>query len=214
MFPFHLRCHPSITTSHILRVLRLPLVLLVVVVSFGTTACDQEKSKKANTPGLNVNPVLEGVSSTAAYLELKNSLLKRTKCIASEVARDTKLPKEKADKNKPENEAAVNRFINAMVDRYKNLCDLFIEVEKNTQPVFKQIQRDQKMPNELYAFSIFLEKTDSNLDEPVFTKEEVGLFDSKRSCEVIEAFAHVRNIPVQRCRKWEDIMKLAGKPEK
>src|SRR3989344_354548 len=46
MFPFHLRCHPSITTSHILRVLRLPLVLLVVVVSFGTTACDQEKSKK------------------------------------------------------------------------------------------------------------------------------------------------------------------------
>ena len=177
------------------------------MVALGTTACSKEEPRKVD-PVSNVDPVLNGVSISAAYTKLNMSHLKRTHCIMSEI--DVRLSEKKSDKGKSKADAIVDRYISDMIDQHKNLCDLFAEVEKNTQSVFEQIKRDRKLPNDLYVFSVFLPTGDGSNNESVFAEEEVGLFGAKHLCETVEKSAHVKNIPVRRCRVWVDITKLSG----
>lgn len=191
------------------RIPRVLLALLAVIVVLGTTACSKEEPRKrATIPGLGVDPGLEGVSISAAYTKLNMSHLKQMHCIMSEIVEDVRLSEKKSDKGKSKADAIVNRYISDMIDQDKNLCDLFAEVEKNTQPVFEQIKRDKKLPNDLYVFSVFLSTGDGSNNERVFAEEEVGLFGSKHSCETVEKFARVKNIPIRRCHVWIDITKL------
>jgi hypothetical protein len=91
--------------------------------------------------------------------------------------------------------------VSEIVDSYKNFCRLFDEVEKTTSPVFDRIIREEKLPKELYVFSVFSSTSDRGLEE-----HTVGLFDSQASCDAIEQFAHGKSIPVRQCHKWEDIV--------
>lgn len=198
------------TTFSMVRTLRVLLALLAVMVALGTTACSKEEPRKVD-PVLNVDPVLDGVSGSAAYMKLKMFHLKQMRCIAAEVVEKVRLSEKKSDKGKSGADVVadrVDRLSSYMIDQHKNLCDLFAEVEKNTQPVFEQIKRDRKLPNDLYVFSVFLSTGDGSNNERVFAEEEVGLFGSKHSCETVEEFARVKNIPIRRCRVWIDITKL------
>ena len=189
------------------------LFSMVLVASFLTSSCsEKEKPKKAIAPQINIDATLSEISQMAALVQLSMKVQKSTNCMVANSFDTTNLPRKNPDKQKSGTDVYLNKIISEMVDSYKNLCSLFIEAEKTTGPVFENIKRERKLPNELYVFSVFSKTSEGNEDGASFEEQEVGLFDSQASCEVIEKLAHDKGIPVRQCHKWEDILKLLKKP--
>lgn len=189
------------------------LISIVLVASFQIVACsEKEKPKRAIAPEMNIDAALSEISQMAAFIQFNMKVQKTMSCLTSSSMDTTDLINKNLDRQELKTDVYVNNIISEMMDSYKNLCKFFIEVEKTTAPTFEKIKREGSLPNELYVFSFFSETNDVNEDGTLFEEQEVGLFDTLVTCEVIERFAHDKNIPVRQCRKWEDIVKLLNKP--
>lgn len=188
----------------------LALVMLVAILL--TASCDEDETpKRTIAPEMKIDAALSKVSPMAAFVSFNMEIQKTMNCITSNGLDKTDLLKKNPEIQESATDINVNRIISEMMDNYKNRCSLFIEVKKTTGPVFEKIKEERKLPSELYVFSVYSKTSGSNEDDILFKEQEVGLFDSRASCEVIENFAHEKNIPVQQCRKWEDFVKLLKK---
>lgn len=185
---------------------RLTNILAVVLVAgFFLTSCgEEEKSNRETSLKTNIDYALYEISPFAALIHSGIKTNKQGNCTDQPEKLDSILQlKQNADVIKQN--ADVSQLFTEKMNSYANLCSLFVEVEKATDPVFQKIKQERKFSKELYVFSIF-EETDGNyLFDTLFLESEIGLFDSLASCDVLEKFAREKNIPVQQCRKWKDI---------
>lgn len=185
------------------------LFSMALVASFLTSSCsEREKPKKAIAPQMNIDATLREISQMAAWVQFNMKVQKAANCMVANSLDTTNLLRKNPDKQKSGTDVYANKIISEMMDSYKNLCSLFIEAEKTTRPVFENIKKEGKLPSELYVFSVFSETSEGSEDDTFFEEQEVGLFDSQASCEVIEKLAHDKGIPVRQCHEWEDIIKL------
>jgi hypothetical protein len=182
-----------------------PIALLVMILMFGVFACSDEKSKAISDskdgnnmdPALKMDPILMGLNSSVALLDLSmrsNSVLN---CLLVNGYSDVK----KEFDNKSD-----QYFSKMMLDiaaEREGMCNLYKMAEEETRAVFNEIKGQKKLLDQQFMFSLFVSKDEDS--DGAFTEEEIGLFSSVESCEKIEAAARNYNIPTRKCHEWMDV---------
>jgi hypothetical protein len=163
--------------------------ILSILLLFNCTESDIEKTEK---PIIEYDQALSEISSEAAYLLVEMQIQKITNCMVSE-----SINKSSNDKLSSSNEDPIKNLLY----QYFTSCEFFTEALLQTRPVFEKIKNENKLPIELYVFSVFLETECEG--EILFDKIEVGLFSSYESCQRFESIAKEKKLEFTKCHRYQ-----------
>lgn len=133
------------------------------------------------------------VSGIAGVIFFDMSINKELNCIAKDSA-----PSGEGLKKGAEEE----RMFNRIFQRFANKCIFFSTAIKTTEPVYKIIRNEKRMPGNLYVFSIYLPQLENSDD--LFAEHQIGFFPNEISCVSVEALARDYEIPSTKCKKWDN----------
>ena len=155
----------------------------VIILLFG---CDKKESKVENNLHLKVDPVLTKISVEAGVIYTSIHLRKDLNCVVVDTP-------------------AMNA-LESLGASNDNECKFFTEALNETLPVFEKIKHGKTLPDDLYAFTVFLHSF-SSVGDDTYMSETIGLFSSLESCERIETFAREYDMPSKKCYKWRLLIK-------
>lgn len=156
--------------------LRFVIFFLAMVFLFG---CNQKESKVENKLNLKVDSELSKISLEAGVIYTDIHLEKELNCL---VVTDT----------------PAMHYLKSLGASLEKECKFFTEALNEALPVFEKIKQEKTLPEDLYAFIVFL-PTET---EETYKSETIGLFSSLQSCERIESIAREYDIPLKKCYKW------------
>ena len=161
----------------------------------------EDKTTPKPTPNKKLSQITEStewkeifeVSGIAGTIFFDMSLNKELNCIAKDAWQN-------GDDLKNKDNA--EEIVNSIFLSFSNKCVLFSSAIKATEPVFKNIRTEKRMPNDVYVFSIYL--PDLEKSDDLYVEHQIGLFADIDSCTTVETLARDYEIPSTKCKKWSN----------
>ena len=150
--------------------------------------CDKKESKVENKLDIKVDPVLAKISAEAGVIYTTIHLQKGLNCLIADTP--------------------VMNYLESLGASNDNECKFFTEALNETLPVFEKIKQEKTLPEDLYAFTVFLPVS---LEDDTYRDETIGLFSSLESCQRIETISREYDIPSKKCYKWRLLIKKESK---
>jgi len=174
-------------------------LMLSILISCG------DKTTSEPTPNKKLSQIFESpegkeifeVSRIAGTIFFDMSVFKELNCIDKDAWQNGEGLKNLKNKDKAE------EIVNSIFQSFSNKCVLFSSAIKDTEPVYKIIRTERRMPENLYIFSIYLPHYEKNDD--LYVEHQIGLFPDIDSCTSVEALARDYEIPSTKCKKWSNV---------
>jgi hypothetical protein len=169
-------------------------LMLSILISCGDNTTSEPILKKKSIQIANSSEIkdISEVSGIAAVILLDMSINRELNCIARDAAPIGEGPK------KDETE----KMLNEIFQSFSNKCLLFSTAIKVTDPVYKIIRTERRMPDNLYKFSIYLPQFEKSDD--LYVEHQIAFFPDEISCVSVEALARDYEIPSTKCKKWSN----------
>ena len=169
-------------------------LMLSILISCGDKTTSEPIPNKKSIQITNSSEIkdISEVSGIAGVILLDMSINRELNCIARDAA-----PSGEGQK-KDETEKMLNRIFQS----FSNKCLLFSKAIKATDPVYKIIRTERRMPENLYAFSIYLPQFEKSDD--LYAEHQIGFFPDEISCLSVEALSRAYEIPSTKCKKWSN----------
>lgn len=166
------------------------IILLVTASIAILSACDRQEKPK-NKPALSETK-LYTIDKNIAMAKMIFDTQSKINCLLASIQ----------DKNKPN---SANAQLEKMIAENNVVCSLYEAVKPIVTSVYQRIEDEGKSSPDLYLFKIFVRGYDDK-ENPIFSDELIGLFESKNDCENYRKLAIKLDIPNKSCTK------LAGNP--